>query len=107
MNTHSSPALTRIPDFSWQASARCRATATNMFFPRQTRSWGERIRLERAAKNVCAGCAVLLECRSYALEFEERFGVWGGLTEAERRSRLSTGRPSVTTRAHREPTSDP
>ncbi|MBM4504330.1 hypothetical protein GS582_10965 [Rhodococcus hoagii] len=61
-----------------------------MFFPQRTRTWGERIRLEQAAKKICERCPVLVECRTYALEHEERHGVWGGLTESERRSRFAT-----------------
>ena len=39
-----------------------------------------------AAKAVCGGCAVIVDCRDYALETRQPFGVWGGLDEEERRS---------------------
>jgi WhiB family redox-sensing transcriptional regulator len=42
---------------------------------------------ERAepAKRICQGCPVMDECRDWALANDERFGVWGGLSERERR----------------------
>ena len=39
----------------------------------------------REAKKVCRGCEVRAECLEYALEHDERFGIWGGLSERERR----------------------
>jgi WhiB family transcriptional regulator, redox-sensing transcriptional regulator len=38
------------------------------------------------AKAICAGCVVQAECLDYALARNERFGVWGGLSERERRN---------------------
>ena len=39
----------------------------------------------REAKRVCRGCEVRAECLEYALANDERFGIWGGLSERERR----------------------
>jgi WhiB family redox-sensing transcriptional regulator len=39
----------------------------------------------RAGKRICAGCEVRAECLEYALARGERFGIWGGLSERERR----------------------
>lgn len=39
----------------------------------------------RKAKKVCLACPVRAECLDYALETKQRFGVWGGLTEHQRR----------------------
>ena len=39
----------------------------------------------RQAKLICQGCPVKVECLEYALENNERFGVWGGLSEHQRR----------------------
>ncbi|WP_424556268.1 WhiB family transcriptional regulator [Streptacidiphilus pinicola] len=55
---------------------------------------------EDAAKRVCAGCPVLDECRTYALEAREPYGVWGGMSEDERAAllrmrRLRRGRRRV------------
>lgn len=39
----------------------------------------------REAKRICQACAVRDECLEYALEHDERFGIWGGLSDRERR----------------------
>jgi WhiB family redox-sensing transcriptional regulator len=39
----------------------------------------------REAKKVCLTCDVRAECLDYALQHDERFGIWGGLSERERR----------------------
>jgi WhiB family redox-sensing transcriptional regulator len=39
----------------------------------------------REAKRVCLSCDVRQECLEYALAHDERFGIWGGLSERERR----------------------
>ena len=45
----------------------------------------------REAKEICHRCPLEAECLQFALEHEERFGVWGGASETERRQML--GRP--------------
>mgnify|MGYP000160797370 CR=1 FL=1 len=50
----------------------------DLFFP-------ERGASTREAKEVCRGCIVRLECLEYALTNGEKFGIWGGLSERERR----------------------
>jgi WhiB family redox-sensing transcriptional regulator len=49
----------------------------------------EREARERKAKSICAQCVVLPECREFALRIREPHGIWGGLTEAERRGLLA------------------
>lgn len=66
------------PDLAWQDRALCATTDTDAFFPEKGGSF-------RAAKRVCARCEVKAECLQYALDHDERFGIWGGLTEKERR----------------------
>ena len=63
---------------AWQKRALCRGTDPDAFFPEQGGS-------TREAKRVCGGCEVRLDCLKYALEYDERFGIWGGLGERERR----------------------
>jgi WhiB family redox-sensing transcriptional regulator len=64
----------------------CREVDGSLFFgPEQESRSARAIRLS-AAKRVCARCPVLERCRTYALENEERYGVWGGLAEEERRA---------------------
>jgi WhiB family redox-sensing transcriptional regulator len=74
--------------WAWQQEAACARLDTDLFFHRSgERGEGFQTR-ERAAKRVCARCPVLDECRRYALEAREPYGVWGGLTEDERANLL-------------------
>ncbi len=63
---------------AWQQQALCAQTDPEAFFPEKGGS-------TREAKSVCFSCAVREECLEYALENDERFGIWGGLSERERR----------------------
>jgi WhiB family redox-sensing transcriptional regulator len=63
---------------SWQERALCAETDPEAFFP-------ERGGSAREAKRICTACEVRAECLEYALANDERFGVWGGLSERERR----------------------
>jgi WhiB family redox-sensing transcriptional regulator len=63
---------------SWQDLALCAQTDPEAFFPEKGGS-------TREAKRVCRSCEVRAECLEYALENDERFGIWGGLSERERR----------------------
>lgn len=63
---------------AWQADALCAQTDPEAFFPEKGGS-------TRDAKRICDGCEVRSECLEYALENDERFGIWGGLSERERR----------------------
>jgi WhiB family transcriptional regulator, redox-sensing transcriptional regulator len=70
------------PD-QWQDRALCAQTDPEAFFPEKGGS-------TREAKKICLGCEVRAECLDYALAHDERFGIWGGLSERERR-RLKRG----------------
>jgi len=63
---------------AWQERALCAQTDPEAFFPEKGGS-------TREAKKVCTGCEVRAECLDYALANDERFGIWGGLSERERR----------------------
>ena len=65
-------------ELSWQERALCAQTDPEAFFPEKGGS-------TREAKKVCVGCDVRGECLEYALAHDERFGIWGGLSERERR----------------------
>ncbi|PTR31631.1 WhiB family redox-sensing transcriptional regulator [Rhodococcus sp. OK519] len=67
----------------WQDRALCAQTDPEAFFPEKGGS-------TREAKRICLGCEVRGECLEYALANDERFGIWGGLSERERR-RLKRG----------------
>ncbi|MCY1544325.1 Transcriptional regulator WhiB [compost metagenome] len=62
----------------WRADALCAQTSPEAFFPEKGGS-------NRDAKKVCGNCAVRATCLEYALANDERFGVWGGLSERDRR----------------------
>lgn len=76
------PALTPEDDL-WQERALCAQTDPEAFFPEKGGS-------TREAKRICQGCEVRDACLEYALAHDERFGIWGGLSERERR-RLKRG----------------
>ncbi|SDD49162.1 WhiB family transcriptional regulator, redox-sensing transcriptional regulator [Geodermatophilus telluris] len=63
---------------SWRLDALCAETDPEAFFPEKGGS-------TREAKRVCSGCSVRAECLEFALANDERFGIWGGLSERERR----------------------
>ena len=62
----------------WTVDAACADADPDLFF-------GEHGRPATEAKQICAGCPVRAECLDFALEGRERFGIWGGLTEKQRR----------------------
>ena len=72
-----------VPADQWQDRALCAQTDPEAFFPEKGGS-------TREAKKICLGCEVRHECLEYALAHDERFGIWGGLSERERR-RLKRG----------------
>lgn len=70
---------------SWVRLASCRDAVISFYPPLGGESAFARERRELAAKRVCAGCAVRIDCLEYSLRVGERLGVWGGLTSIERR----------------------
>lgn len=73
----------------WRSDAACAGMRADLFFPGRGESPAE-------AKAVCRGCPVRDACLADALEGGERFGVWGGLSERERRRRLRRRARSTT-----------
>jgi WhiB family redox-sensing transcriptional regulator len=80
--------ITRLADRlgDWRDLALCAQTDPDSFFPDRGES-------SRPAKRVCAACDVRAECLQYALDHGERYGVWGGLSERERRALARQPRP--------------
>jgi len=71
--------LLGLPDSPWWWFAGlCAQTDPELFFPEKGGS-------TRAAKRVCTGCPVRAQCLEHALAHDERYGVWGGTSERERR----------------------
>lgn len=62
----------------WQERALCSQTDPEAFFPEKGGS-------TREAKRICSRCEVRPDCLQYALNQDERYGIWGGLSERERR----------------------
>jgi WhiB family redox-sensing transcriptional regulator len=65
-------------DLPWKEEALCAYVDADVFFPEKGGS-------SREAKRICGECAVQTFCLEYALANDERFGIWGGLSERERR----------------------
>ena len=66
----------------WQDDALCAQTDPEAFFPEKGGS-------TREAKRICLRCDVQDACLEYALAHQERFGIWGGFSERERRPLLA------------------
>ncbi|MET9606814.1 WhiB family transcriptional regulator [Streptomyces sp. NPDC006512] len=82
--------------WDWQSRAACRGLGSGPFFHPAGERGEERDERDEAAKRVCAGCPVRAACLDHALRTREPFGVWGGLTEEERRAMLgSSSRPAL------------
>ena len=71
-------AMDEEEDNGWQLAANCLGVDPDLFFPERGASTKE-------AKAVCQGCEVRADCLEYALANGEKFGIWGGLSERERR----------------------
>ena len=67
-----------LDKLSWQDFANCTGADQDLFFPEGGAS-------TRKAKAICAACTVKAECLEFAITQGERFGIWGGLSERERR----------------------
>lgn len=70
----------------WMAYAACKETFPDAFYPEK----GDPAKL---AKKTCARCDVREQCLQYALDNDERLGIWGGLGSKER-SRIQRGLPA-------------
>lgn len=70
--------LVELIDLAWQDDANCMGANADLFFP-------ERGASTRKAKQICGECEVQVECLEYAIANGEKFGIWGGLSERERR----------------------
>ena len=65
-------------DMAWQDLANCRVADPDLFFP-------ERGASTRTAKGICRDCQVRAECLEFAIVSSEKFGIWGMMSERERR----------------------
>ncbi len=67
-----------VDQLLWQDYANCRGADADLFFP-------ERGASTRRAKSICGACEVRTDCLEYAIVNGEKFGIWGGMSERERR----------------------
>ena len=82
-------ALLGIVHETWHLRAACRGPESVLFFPPSTpEGRDDRDLREARAKLICGECHVQSECLDFALRVREPHGIWGGLTEAERRALL-------------------
>ena len=77
---------------NWQLRGLCRGNHAHLFFPPSTfERKEERQRREIRAKSICTVCPVQSECVEYAMDIREPYGIWGGLTESDRRQAQLVG----------------
>ena len=70
--------------WDWQIDAACRGMDSALFFHPEGERGPARSGRDARAKEICATCPVLAQCRAHALAVQEPYGVWGGLSESER-----------------------
>jgi WhiB family redox-sensing transcriptional regulator len=75
---------------SWRQFARCRGVDPEVFYP-----VSDEEEAAEEAKAICALCPVRQPCLEFALATREKNGIWGGLTERERRRVLRRRRKSA------------
>jgi hypothetical protein len=83
-HTGSVPETKRKPD--WRDDAACREEDSEAFFANSATSEGK-LAIQHA-KSICARCPSQVQCGQWALETRQAYGVWGGLSEDERRRTL-------------------
>ncbi|MGH2786035.1 MAG: WhiB family transcriptional regulator [Actinomycetota bacterium] len=74
--------------YTWQEQSSCRGVDAELFFPATEEE-------AVSGKAICATCPVRVACLAFALERNERFGIWGGLTEKERGRLSPTAREQI------------
>jgi WhiB family transcriptional regulator, redox-sensing transcriptional regulator len=89
----------RRATIEWRVSAACRFVEPELFFP--VSAVGRSVVETERAKSVCAHCPVRRECLQFALATHQAYGVWGGMSEEERRAAHLRTALSPTTRPKR------
>lgn len=90
--------IARLPrpatdEWEWQLQAACRNVDPEVFFHPEGERGSQRRSRDEDAKQVCFSCPVLKECREHALAVREPYGVWGGMSEAEREAHYAAHPP--------------
>jgi WhiB family redox-sensing transcriptional regulator len=73
-----------VEQWEWQLAAACREADPDLFFPPDSERGPRRVAREATAKAICQRCPVRRQCAAHALAAGESYGVWGGLSEADR-----------------------
>lgn len=86
--------MTALADYvpqppEWMQEAVCTQVDADLWFPDKGGS-------SRPAKNICRACPVQAECLEHALEAHELFGIWGGVSERDRRKLARIALPTDT-----------
>ena len=84
-----------LESYEWQWHGSCMGKDAAVFFSPEAERGRKRQRREENAKRICASCPVLERCREHALNAQEAYGVWGGLTEAERAEIIHLSQPKA------------
>ncbi|HEY1157506.1 MAG TPA: WhiB family transcriptional regulator [Arthrobacter sp.] len=77
------PATASPADTGWRAWSACQEEDPELFFP--TGQTGLAVMEIKEAKAVCCRCLVIEQCLQWALQTDQAHGVWGGLSESDRR----------------------
>ena len=75
-----------VGGWDWRVRGRCRDQGIDweiFFAPSGREPAAVRRRREAEAKALCHGCPVVRQCRDHAVEFDEKHGIWGGMTVDE------------------------
>lgn len=75
-----------VEALDWQEDAACRSYENIMFFGEEGEAELDRQIRENRAKSVCQRCPVNEQCLEFAMETNQKYGIWGGLTDKERAS---------------------
>nr|WP_220296855.1 WhiB family transcriptional regulator [Streptomyces sp. MBT84] len=73
-----------VSEWGWQSSASCRGMDSSVFFSPSDERGAQRRQREQRAQVICRRCPVRRPCAAFALRTAQTYGVWGGLTEADR-----------------------
>ncbi|MDV8009553.1 WhiB family transcriptional regulator [Rhodococcus sp. IEGM 1318] len=82
--------------WDWQLLASCRYLGPQLFFGNEGESRDAKLRRERKAKEICELCPVRQPCQDHATHLAERYGVWGGTAELDRRPNTPRADPART-----------
>jgi WhiB family redox-sensing transcriptional regulator len=87
---------------NWDDAA-CNGQETSIFFDHEDSRGEKRAVLLNAARSICSDCSIQSGCLDFAVRSGQQFGVWGGLTAAERSELVvvTTRRPSFSAVRHR------